>query len=55
MIYKQEAKFIKKNKTPVGITKLVEKVALGQSIIEANVTPQISVLERVCWFSLTEY
>ena len=39
----------------MGITKLVEKVALGQSIIEANEAPQISVLERVCLCSLTEY
>ena len=61
MILRQEAKFIKKKKLLVlcaislmGITKLMEKVAFGQSIIEAKEAPQISVPERVWLCSLTE-
>ena len=34
---------------------LMEKVAFGQSIIEAKEAPEISVSEQVCLCSLTEY
>ena len=53
MILRQEAEFIKKTLlvlcaiSLMGITKLTEKVAFGQSIIEAKEAPQISVPERV--------